>query len=90
MTIWKYVININDNFTINLPDDSLTKILSLQIQRNQPCLWILVDDTAKVFKERKFRIVGTGIPVNFNTDKFIGTFQINYGNLVFHLFEVTE
>lgn len=81
-TIWKY--EISPCCKIQVPKNG--KVLTVQVQRNQPCLWILVDPNAK--KEvRKFVTYGTGHEIKYENGKYIGTFQIDNDNLVFHVFE---
>lgn len=84
-TIWKYQFEISDGFNLLMPYDS--DILSVQVQENQPCMWVLVDTNQPVIT-RRFRIFGTGFT---NLDElgkfwnFISTFQMP--PFVWHLFE---
>jgi hypothetical protein len=84
-TIWKYPITVTDRFTLNLPKGA--QILSLQPQHDQVCLWALVDpDQPK--EARLFRLFGTGHAVEEGDRlSFVGTFQVQGGSLVFHVFE---
>lgn len=85
-TIYKYEISPDINY-IEIPKDA--EILSLHVQNNKPCIWVLVD-TEKDIEERYFEFFGTGhyIPCDMGIDrKFIGTFLIDSDSLVFHLFE---
>jgi hypothetical protein len=82
--IWKYAFDATDSFELTMPKGAL--VLSVQVQRDTPCLWALVDYTTET-EVRRFRIAGTGHPIDFD-GKFIGTFQLDHGSLVFHLFEV--
>ena len=86
MTIWKFPFKFPlGRFEIEMPKDA--EILSVQVQRDVPCIW------AKVIPEnekntRRFRIIGTGHP--FREDKklsYIGTFQQIDDFFVWHLFE---
>ena len=85
-TVWKYEIQADDYATLNLPKDA--KILSVQEQNGQPCLWVLVDDQESVHEERKFRLAGTGHPIKEKNFVFLGTFQLYGGSFVGHLFEL--
>ena len=87
-TIWKFGLGTKDDFTINMPTGA--KILAVQIQHGKPCIWAMCDDGASGDK-RRFRIFGTGqlIP-GAEGLKYIGTFQVYDGDLVFHVFEETE
>ena len=84
ITIWKYEVPIEDHFTLELPVNS--KILSFQLQRGTPTIWVMVD-TKKPIILRKFRLCGTGHELENKYWKFIGTIQMHNGDLVFHLFE---
>ena len=86
-TIWKYEINIEDFFVLSMPIGS--SILTLQIQRGKPCLWVSVD-TEQPMEARTFNIYGTGhpIPDKRSINNYIGTFQVHNGDFVFHIFEV--
>lgn len=89
MTIWKFPVPIEDDFTIEMPRSA--RVLSVQIQHGVPVLWALVQpDDVKV--ERRFRVAGTGHPLPAESLgwAFIGTFQIHGGALVFHLFGCPE
>lgn len=85
-TIWKFEITPNVNY-IMMPIGA--EILSVQTQNENPCIWALVEpDNGK--EERYFDVFGTGHEVycDMGVDrKFIGTFQMQGGSLVFHLFE---
>jgi hypothetical protein len=82
--IYKYPIPVNDQITLELPKGS--EILTIQMQKSEPFIWVLVDiDQLK--EERYFYLYGTGMKVKPGL-KYIGTFQMLNGGLVFHLFEV--
>lgn len=84
--IFKYELEISDGFEIAMPEGA--KILCVQTQRNEPMIWVLVDPENKTV-DRHFQVFGTGheLRQTENTLAYIGTFQINSGSLVFHLFE---
>lgn len=86
--VWKYPIEIEDAFTVELPAGA--KILTAQTQGTVPTFWALVNpDAPKV--ERAFRFFGTG---HQHPDErfgcYVGTCQIFGGSLVFHLFDMGE
>ncbi len=89
--IWKYQIPINDKFAIEIPVGS--QVLSVQMQKGSPCIWVLVNPDNKL-ASRAFNLVGTGQKLPSDWDctkkKFIGTFQMAEGNLVYHLFETLK
>ena len=87
--VFKYQIPINDYVDIALPEDA--QILTVDCQHGQPCLWALVDPTAPEVT-RRFRFAGTGHPITDDTERlfFHGTFQMDGGSLIFHIFEVVN
>lgn len=82
-TIFKYPVELTDYFQIQMPD--CAEVLSVQVQNGRPYIWALVEmDYAP--RNYNFRLAGTGHPIEEDNLKFIGTFQIASGTLVFHLF----
>lgn len=85
--IWKYVLDTTDHQAVEMPVGA--EILTVQTQYNKPCMWALVDPSAEEEK-RYFEIFGTGHDVNYDMGvnrKYIGTYQLDKGTLVFHVFE---
>jgi hypothetical protein len=87
-TIYKFFIPIEDHFSIELPKDS--KILTVQVQKENAFIWVLLDIEQEIKQKINFRLVGTGHPINDNIKYYIGSFQMCEGNLVFHLFELED
>lgn len=87
LKVWKYKIPICDYFTFELPVGCT--ILKVDSQRDEPCMWVLVDPSAETAK-RRFRFAGTGHPIKEPAYSLnhIDTFQVRGGRLVFHIFEV--
>jgi len=85
-TVYKYPIQIKDEQWIAIPGG---EILTVGVQRGEPFIWAKVKPSIQS-DNRKFRLVGTGHPIDEKeTLVYIGTFQLSeYGDLVFHLFEV--
>ena len=83
-TIWKYGLPIAEHFVLRLPGGAT--ILSVQAQRGNPCMWVEVDTNAREVT-RAFCLVGTGHAIPENTTHYCGTFQMESGALVFHLYE---
>jgi len=85
-TIWKFPIDITDESSITMPMGA--KVLSVQTQNGQPCIWAEVNTRSRP-EERPFRIFGTGheLPDGLHDSwVFVGTFQVAGGALVFHLY----
>lgn len=98
--IYKYplaetVDQIRDLKEMELPAGAT--LLTVQIQRKIPCIWAVVDDrdgdenkTKRV--KRRFRTYGTGHPMEDAADfpNYVGTYQMEDGRLVFHVFADEE
>jgi len=64
------------------------EILTIQTQYNLPCIWALVNPDAKKVPVQ-IEIFGTGHPIPEGNRKYIGTYQLHNGSLVFHAFQTT-
>lgn len=88
--IFKYEVLIRDHFNISMPKGA--KILTVQAQHKVPQLWALIDPDEEETL-RNFRLAGTGhdIPADLHREgeyKYIGSFQLFNGDLIYHLFEL--
>lgn len=84
--IYKYPLEVADINRIKMPVDA--EILTIQVQGDVPCLWALVDPTQPE-KEYIIEMYGTGHPIEcsgFNERKYISSFQLYGGGLVYHAF----
>ena len=84
--VWKFEID-GSRPTFMMPIGS--EILSVQTQNEKPCIWALVN-SGNHKEERFFEVYGTGHEIHYDMGierKYIGTFQIDNGDLIFHLFE---
>ena len=85
LQVWKFPVKIEDEIEIEMPRHA--RIIAFQAQRDEPCLWVLVDPTEEREK-RQFRLVGTGHPISGRRPLIhVGTCQMLGGSLVWHLFE---
>lgn len=89
LTIYKYPIFgravLQRDFAIDMPEDA--RILCVQVQNGAPCIWAMVDPSLPM-QPRHFVLVGTGQPLGgANSGGYVGSFQLEYGVYVFHLFE---
>lgn len=85
--IYKYPVRITDVFSIDMPAGA--QLLRAMAQGDSPQLWALVDPERRTDR-RYFRLVGTGHPIDDATAerlKYVDTFMLEDGALVFHLFE---
>lgn len=82
--IWKWTLRVTDEQIVEIPEGA--QILSVQMQGDMPQLWALCkEDKPKV--PRRILIYGTGNPIVEYPGKYISTFQMHGGALVFHTFE---
>jgi len=89
LTIWKFPFTIHDNIVLDMPEGAT--VLSVAVQgeapSETPCMWALVNPLAAK-ERRRFLLRGTGHPIVYGqAARFVGTFQMMRGELVFHLFE---
>jgi len=88
-TTYKYAVQPGE-MRLDLPRGA--RFLSVDTQgigiKERPQMWFLIDLDAET-ECRNFVVFGTGRPVpEPHRLTHLGTFQIDNGNLVFHLFEV--
>lgn len=83
-TIWKYRLETLDTQTILMPKSA--QVLDVQIQNSILQLWALVIPTA-LDEERTFRIYGTGHGMPDEPGRYIASYKLERGALVFHVFE---
>jgi len=90
--IWKFKLEITDEQIIDLPKSA--KLLTIQMQGENPVLWVIVKDGIVPYckRQRKFVTFGTGItlperglPPSYRMRKYIGTYQKD--GFVGHVFE---
>lgn len=86
ITVWRFPLD-PDNKPIEVP--RLAKPLTVQVQGNIPCLWMAVDtETAEDTCKRTFLSFGTGYEMPNRPMKYIGTYQLEGGRHVKHVFEL--
>ena len=84
--VYKYALPIDDFIRVPLPKGA--RVLTVQMQGDTPCMWVLVDPSAPE-EMRRFRLAGTGHELPADGLEYVGTFQMRGGALVFHPFEMT-
>lgn len=88
--IWKYPVAFDiifhlEQFQLVMPTGA--KILKLDIQRNEPQLWVVVNPENEV-ETRRFRVLGTGRPFeDLEYLEYVDSYQVNGGQFVWHVFE---
>ncbi len=85
VTIYKYRVQLQEVFTVDLPEAA--EFLSVQIQNGNAEMWFRVDNSRPV-RAQLFGICGTGnaLAAEIQAAPYRGTFQLQGGNFVFHLF----
>ncbi len=82
-TIWKYDLEVTDKQVIHAPKGA--KFLTVQTQKNTPCLWVLVDpDIPRV--SYSISTYGTGHKIDDTIGTYIGTYMTQADNFVGHVF----
>lgn len=81
--IYKYILVPQELQELKLPIDS--KILTVQEQNGNICLWAMFDYDESLIVSRCIECIGTGQTMYDANREYIGTCQI--GSIVIHVFE---
>jgi hypothetical protein len=87
--IYKYPLSVTDRQILHLPVGA--EILTVQTQNEKPCLWAMVDPKRGT-ATRIIETFGTGYDITEDMGverKYISTYQLHGGGLIFHVFEYT-
>lgn len=87
-TIYKYKIETTDSQTISMPKAS--QVLTVQVQHGKPHIWAYIDNTDNSEEPRTIEVFGTGNPIPEGARRYIGSYQLFGGDLIFHVFEKLE
>ena len=85
MRIWKEVLTPETHQALSLPAGE--KLLDVQMQGDNCCLWFLCNVSARV-ELRRIAIYETGSSLPDDPGEYIATFQS--GDYVFHVFEAGD
>jgi hypothetical protein len=92
LAVWKYAFDVMDRVEFLLPVGA--KVLTVQVQNGRPCIWVMVDPSEQQKVPRQFRVAGTGHMLEqdgeFDELQYIGTFQLDEGRFIGHLFETVS
>jgi hypothetical protein len=84
MTVWKFPLLMETIQTVQMPE--ICRPLTVMVQRGIPCIWALVAENSPAVPV-KVRIFGTGHSgVPPRRSDYLGSFQLDDGALVFHVF----
>lgn len=82
-TIWKFILETTDTQRILIPSGS--SILTVQSQNGEPRLWAEVNHDSPL-ENVIIETFRTGHPMDESKRDYIGTYQMNGGALVFHVY----
>jgi hypothetical protein len=85
MKIYKYELQVEDQQSIEMPKGA--QIISISSQFGIPCIWAIVDENAKK-ESRIFHTYGTGQTFYPKGATFVGTYFLNGGAIVYHVFDI--
>jgi hypothetical protein len=82
-TVYKYRLPVGDWSSISMPEGA--QVLCVEVQNDRPTLWARVTPGNRPHVYH-FRTAGTGHDLGSNVGRHIGSFQLDGGALVFHVF----
>jgi len=83
--IYKYELEVATSQTVEMPSGA--EVLCVQVQDGKPRLWAMIDPDYAMREYKTIEVYGTGHPIEPGERKYISTFQLRDGSLVFHVFE---
>lgn len=86
-TIWKFSLAGVEQQTIEAPNGA--EALCVQLQNGEPFLWAAVSPENSTIQYQVW-MRGTGHNCDNIEGKYLGTFQLNNGLLVFHVYTNME
>jgi hypothetical protein len=88
LRVLKWAIEVTDKQTVQLPVGA--EILCVQAQHGRPCIWALVDGEVSLstVEPRVLFTHGTGHETSPDIGCYIGTYQLESGAFVGHVFEL--
>jgi hypothetical protein len=81
--VYKYQLVMGGWSHVYMPEGA--EVLCVQVQNAEPFIWARITVGAPPVMYH-FRIAGTGHDLGSNVGRYIGTFQLDGGALVFHVF----
>lgn len=83
-TILSVELKLDGSWTKFLPRGAL--YLSTQVVKGSPIMWFEVD-TTKSHEERSFRLFPSGRTIPPTCKVYLGTIQLNNGDVILHIYE---
>jgi hypothetical protein len=87
-TIWKMKLKPTGQQTFDVMAGA--KVLTVQMQGETPCMWLMLDPDSESRERMTIEIFGTGHPMHDFEREYIGTYQIDGGAYIFHVFRRTD
>lgn len=89
LEIWKFPIpfNIPNPIPMSMPRDA--QILHADVQNDEPMVWAMVDTKAPSVTHH-VSMFGTGHNIRFDPGRHVGSFLVEGGTYVFHVFDGGE
>ena len=88
-TVYKYPLPIGDVVQVWMPQGAYVLYVATQGPHESPYIWARVNTLSPMISH-KFRFAGTGHPIDDNVGRHVGSFMMQQGALVFHVFEVMK
>jgi len=85
-TIWKFPLKVQQQ-EIQMPIGAV--VLHVEAQYERPCMWALVDPEAAT-ERRVFFTIGTGHRLPIDHVHHVGSYQLQNGAFVGHVFEALQ
>jgi len=83
--VYKYVLDYKTDYpVVNLPYGS--KILYAREQYEHICVWALVDTHQTLSYSQRFRVAGTGHPIDEENLEYIWSAHLDSGAFIVHVF----
>lgn len=81
--VYKYLLPVDDWVNVTMPAGA--EPLFVEVQHGIPCLWarVTIGNPPEV---HHFRIARTGHDLGSNVGRHVGSFMLDGGDLVFHVF----
>lgn len=86
--VYKFDVPYDGEFSIKLPRGA--QVLCVDVQNDEPKLWVQMTTETAYFDERYFKLVPTGMPFNADYLIYIGTFLSLNTRFVGHLYEMRQ
>lgn len=83
MKIFKYLLKQSGDQMIEMPQGAV--VLYVHSQQGQPMIWAKVDPNAPKV-QRRFAVYGTGHEMSEQFRHYVGTFMMEDGTYVFHVY----